>query len=191
MSGGQRPPARQVEQEEVTLIPDKKEYRPGDTAEILVQAPFYPAEGLLTLRRSGLVTTERFVMTGPSYTLKIPIKEGYIPNLWAQVDLVGAAPRTDDAGQAKSDLPKRPAFATGELNLAVPPLQRALTRDCGPAGDPAGAGRHDRRGCDGEGRRGQARGGGRAGGRGGGRGGAGADELSDGRSAGDLLQRPG
>ncbi len=132
VSGGQRPPARKVEQEEVTLIPDKKEYRPGDTAEILVQAPFYPAEGLLTLRRAGLVTTERFVMTGPSYTLKIPIKESAIPNLWAQVDLVGAAPRTDDAGQAKADLPKRPAFATGELNLAVPPLQRALTVTAAP-----------------------------------------------------------
>jgi hypothetical protein len=132
VSGGQRPPARKVEQEDVTLIPDKKDYKPGDTAEILVQAPFYPAEGLLTLRRSGLVTTERFVMTGPSYTLKIPIKESHIPNLWAQVDLVGAAPRTDDAGQVKSDLPKRPAFATGELNLAVPPLQRALTVTAAP-----------------------------------------------------------
>jgi uncharacterized protein YfaS (alpha-2-macroglobulin family) len=132
VSGGQRPPARQVEQEEATLIPDKKDYKPGDTAEILVQAPFFPAEGLLTLRRSGLVTTERFVMTGPSYTLKIPIKESYIPNLWAQVDLVGAAPRTDDAGQPKPDLPKRPAFATGELNLAVPPLQRTLTVTAAP-----------------------------------------------------------
>ncbi len=132
VSGGQRPPARQVEQEEVTLIPDKKEYRAGDTAEILVQAPFYPAEGLLTLRRSGLVTTERFVMSGPSYTLKIPIKESYVPNVWVQVDLVGAAARTDDAGQPKPDLPKRPAFATGELNLAVPPWQRALAVTAAP-----------------------------------------------------------
>ncbi|MDQ1300812.1 MAG: alpha-2-macroglobulin, partial [Chloroflexota bacterium] len=41
VSGGQRPVARKVEQEEVTLIPDKKDYKPGDTAEILVQAPFY------------------------------------------------------------------------------------------------------------------------------------------------------
>ena len=29
----------------VQLIPDKKEYAAGDTAELLVQAPFYPAEG--------------------------------------------------------------------------------------------------------------------------------------------------
>ena len=128
----QRPPARNVEQEEASLIPDKKDYQPGDTAEILVQAPFFPAEGLLTLRRSGLVTTERFVMTGPTHVLKIPIQESYIPNVWVQVDLVGAAVRADDAGQPKPDLPKRPAFAIGQLNLAVPPLQRTLKVEVAP-----------------------------------------------------------
>jgi hypothetical protein len=132
VSGGQRPPARQVEQEEVTLIPDKETYHPGETAEILVQAPFFPAEGLVTLRRSGMVTTERFAMTGPSYTLKVPIQSAYIPNLWVQVDLVGAAARTNDAGQAQSELPKRPAFAMGQLNLSVPPLERALKLDVAP-----------------------------------------------------------
>ena len=132
VSGGQRPSARQVEQEQVTLIPDRKEYQPGDTAEILVQAPFSPAEGLLTLRRSGMVSSERFTMSGPSTTLRIPIDEKYIPNLGVQVDLVGSAPRTDDAGQLQPDLPRRPAFATGQLNLAVPPLARTLTVDVSP-----------------------------------------------------------
>ena len=46
VSGGQQPPSRKVEQEEVTLIPDKETYQPGDTAQILVQSPFSPAEGL-------------------------------------------------------------------------------------------------------------------------------------------------
>jgi hypothetical protein len=52
-------------------------------------------------------------MDGPTYTLRDPHRRGYIPNLWVQVDLVGAAPRTDDAGEAKPSLPKRPAYATG------------------------------------------------------------------------------
>ena len=62
VAGGKTIPKRDVEQEEATLIPDRKEYQPGDTAELLVQSPFYPAEGVLTLRRSGIVTTERFRM---------------------------------------------------------------------------------------------------------------------------------
>ena len=51
VSGGERPTAQRVELEEVTLIPNREEYQPGDTASILVQSPFTPAEGLLTVRR--------------------------------------------------------------------------------------------------------------------------------------------
>ena len=56
VSGGQQPPARKVEQEQVTLIPDKETYQPGDTAKILVQSPFSPAEGMVTVSRSGIFT---------------------------------------------------------------------------------------------------------------------------------------
>jgi alpha-2-macroglobulin len=126
VAGGKRPTERGVAQERVELIPDRKEYAAGDVAEILVQSPFVPAEGTLTLRRSGLVRTERFRMNEPSHTLRIPIEEGYTPNVHAQVDLAGAAARTDDEGNAVEKLPKRPAFASGSLNLSVPPLARKL-----------------------------------------------------------------
>ena len=126
VAGGKTPPKREVEQETVDMIPDRKEYKPGDTAEILVQAPFYPAEGILTLRRSGIIKSERFSMDGPTMTLKVPIEERFIPNIYVQVDLVGAAARTDDAGKADERLPKRPAYAKGELNLSIPPMQRKL-----------------------------------------------------------------
>ncbi|HEY0545192.1 MAG TPA: alpha-2-macroglobulin family protein [Pyrinomonadaceae bacterium] len=132
VAGGKQPPKRDVEQEKVELIPDRKEYQPGEVAEILVQAPFYPAEGILTLRRSGLVKTERFKMDGPSQTLKIPIEEGYLPNIYVQVDLNGAAPRADDSGQVDEKLPKRPAFASGSLNLSIPPASRKLNVEAAP-----------------------------------------------------------
>ena len=63
------------------LQPDTRaqDYQPGDTAEILVQAPFYPARAVMTLRRSGIVKTERFTMDGPSHTLRVPISEGSHP----------------------------------------------------------------------------------------------------------------
>ena len=126
VAGGKTPPKRDVEQETVEMIPDRKEYKAGETAEILIQSPFYPAEGVLTLRRSGILKSERFSMDGPSHTLRIPIEEAYTPNLHVQVDLVGAAARTDDKGQVDAKLPKRPAFAKGELNLLIPPIARHL-----------------------------------------------------------------
>ena len=126
VAGGKQPPKRDVEQETVEMIPDRREYKAGETAEILVQSPFYPAEGVLTLRRSGILKTERFQMDGPSTTLRIPIEEAYTPNLHVQVDLTGVAARTDDMGQVDEKLPKRPAFAKGALNLLIPPISRKL-----------------------------------------------------------------
>jgi uncharacterized protein YfaS (alpha-2-macroglobulin family) len=126
VSGGRRPTARKVELETVTLIPDRESYQPGDVAQILVQSPFSPAEGLLTVSRSGFLTTERFQMEEETIILQVPIEERRIPNLNLQVDLVGAAPRTDDRGETVTGVPPRPAYASGQLNLSIPPLQRTL-----------------------------------------------------------------
>ncbi len=133
VSGGQRPPSRNVEQEEAVLIPDKESYQPGDVAEILVQSPFTPAQALITLQRNGVVSTETVTMQESTYTLQVPILDEYIPNILVQVDLVGAAPRYDDEGNILEDLPKRPAYASGSLNLSIPPLSRELTVDVEPA----------------------------------------------------------
>ncbi|HZF37574.1 MAG TPA: MG2 domain-containing protein, partial [Blastocatellia bacterium] len=127
VAGGKQPPQRDLAQEKVELIPSGKDYKVGDTAEILVQSPFFPAEGVLTLRRSGLVTSERFTMDSASHTLKIPIKEEYLPNIHVQVDLVGASSRPDNEGKPDPKLPKRPAFASGTINLSIPPATRKLT----------------------------------------------------------------
>jgi uncharacterized protein YfaS (alpha-2-macroglobulin family) len=132
VAGGSMPPSREVEQEKVTLIPDKKEYAAGETAEILVLAPFAPAEAVLSLRRSGIVRTERFTMPASSHTARVVIDEAWTPNVHVQVDLVGAAPRTNDAGEADPRLPKRPAFATGTLNLSIPPRPRTLALTARP-----------------------------------------------------------
>ncbi len=132
VSGGDLPPARKVEQEPVTLIPDKETYQPGDVAEILVQSPFTPAEGLLTVSRNGFLYTERFNIAEGSATLKIPIKEEHIPNLNVQVDLVGSATRSDDQGNPLPDAPERPAYASGSLTLNIPPLQRTLALEVTP-----------------------------------------------------------
>jgi uncharacterized protein YfaS (alpha-2-macroglobulin family) len=132
VSGGQQPPAREVEQETVTLIPDQESYQPGDTAEILVQPPFTPAEGLLTVSRSGILYTERFMIEADTITLKVPIKDKYTPNLNIQVDVVGTAPRLDDQGESLDDVPPRPAYAVGTLNLSIPPMQRTLNLELRP-----------------------------------------------------------
>jgi len=133
VAGGKLPPKQRAEQERVQLIPDRREYKAGEVAEVLVQAPFYPAEAVMTLRRLGVLESHRFRIDGPTYTLRVPIKESWTPNVRVQVDLVGAAERsgTNDIPQAGDNvLPalstKRPAFASGEISLAIPPVTRKL-----------------------------------------------------------------
>ena len=127
VAGGEGSPQRGVQQQEVTLIPSGESFAPGDVAELLVQAPFFPAEGLLSIRRSGLVHTERFRMEEGSHLLTIPIEDAHVPDLTVQVDLVGETTRNDDGGNPLPDAPKRPAFAVGSLQLKVPPLMRTLS----------------------------------------------------------------
>ncbi len=126
VAGGKVIPKRDIEMEEVQLIPNQKDYQAGDTAEILVNAPFFPAEAVMTLNRSGILSTERFTLNSASHTLKIPIKESYTPNIYVNVDIVGAQVRTDDAGKPNHALPKRPAYGAGSINLSIPPVARKL-----------------------------------------------------------------
>lgn len=126
VSGGSSRPNRTLTQEKIEPIPDKREYRSGETAEILVQAPFAPAEGVVTLMRDGIVSTGRFRVESNSYTLRIPILESYVPNLKVRVDLVGETWRTDEEGNQLQNQPKRPAFASGEIDLEIPPYKRRL-----------------------------------------------------------------
>ena len=132
VSGGQQPQSRTLEQEEVTLIPDKESYQPGDTAKILVQSPFTPAEGLLTVSRSGFLSSTRFTLKDGSTVLEVTILDAHIPNLVVQVDLVGAAPRTSDTGEPLAGAVPRPAFATAQLNLSIPPVRRTLSLQVEP-----------------------------------------------------------
>jgi uncharacterized protein YfaS (alpha-2-macroglobulin family) len=125
VSGQQRLPDRDLEELKVELVPDKDQYQPGDVARILVVAPFAHAQGLLTLRREGLLSESRFEVDGSTHTLEVPITEGHLPSLELAVHLVGAMPRGED-------LPERPAFAAGRLTLPVPATVRALTVSATP-----------------------------------------------------------
>lgn len=126
VSGGDAVPTRDVEQELVTIVPDRATYHAGDTAELLVISPFSPAHGLLTIGRNGIESTRAFELTDGSTVLKLPLTEALVPGIDVQIDLVGTAPRQRDDGTTDDDLPPRPAFATGTLTLPVPPRSKVL-----------------------------------------------------------------
>ncbi len=124
--GGDVPKDRKLGAERVTIVPDKKEYNPGDLAEVLVLAPFVPAEGLLTIRRQGIVHVERITMKTAAQAIKLKLEEALVPNAEIRVDLVGASTRDDASGKPDDKLPKRPAYAAGTMGLKILPVNRTL-----------------------------------------------------------------
>ncbi len=133
VSGGEYRAQKRVEAEEVRLVADRPSYQPGETARVLVQPPFTPAEALLTLRRAGVIEKRRLRIEGATATVEVAIKEEHLPGLTLQVDVVGSARRKNELGEADEKLPARPAHASGSLSLAVPPLKRKLALEVKPA----------------------------------------------------------
>ncbi len=126
VSGGDAIPSRSVQQEELILVPNKKDYAGGETAEILVQSPFASGEGLATIVRGDIRSTIRFQVVENSAIVAIPIDDADVPNVDVSIEVVGAAQRLGDDGTPAADAPARPAFAVGALSLRVPPVSRTL-----------------------------------------------------------------
>jgi uncharacterized protein YfaS (alpha-2-macroglobulin family) len=105
------------EAQKLTLVPDRKEYRAGETATITVSAPFENGTGLLTISRDGLVSSEIFTMRGKTATITLPVREEWTPNV--VVSLLLNEPPGGDKTAFRSE--------TAELNLKIPPRSRTLT----------------------------------------------------------------
>ncbi len=131
--GGKVPANRDLERESLTLIPSKQKYEPGETAEVLVQAPFSKGSGVYLTVRDGVAVETPFVLKEGSAKISIPIEEWMIPNLGLSVYLNGEADRVGDDGKPNPNLPKRPAYAMGSLSLSVPPTLRRLAVEVTPA----------------------------------------------------------
>ncbi len=98
------------------LVTDKKEYVPGDVAEILVPAPFADAEALFTIERGGIWHVERVPIQGNTAQYRVPIVEEYVPNIFVSVMLVHGR-------GAGNEIPQ---FKMGYATLQVKPVAQAL-----------------------------------------------------------------
>lgn len=113
-----------VELQQLTLVPDKREYQPGDAAKLLVQSPIRSGSGLITVQHNGIVSTTRFAVAGGAAVVSVPITQAEIPGVTASVEVVGTAPRS--ATETDGSGTPRPAYATGDIALTVSAQARTL-----------------------------------------------------------------
>lgn len=133
VSGGDVVPDRSASADTLRLVPDQASYQPGQTAKVLVIAPWKEGEALVSLDRFGRLESTRQQIRNGQLIVQVPITDAHTPGLWVSVHAVGHKPRTDAAGRPRPDAPPQPAWADGAVALQVPPLQRTLQVQLLPA----------------------------------------------------------
>ncbi len=101
---------------EIKIIPDKKSYRVGDTAKLLLLTGVLEAYVLVTTEARTIQTKRVIRATGPSATIEIPIKFDNQPNLFVSATFI-----------------RDNALYQSSKNLKVPAVQQVLSVDLAPS----------------------------------------------------------
>ena len=101
----------------IDLIADKKSYRPGDTAQILIPSPYAGATtALLTIERGTILEYKLLQLESNSEQFSLPILPEYAPNVYVSVVMVKGI---------GEDSPL-PSFKVGYVMLPVSTEQKEL-----------------------------------------------------------------
>jgi uncharacterized protein YfaS (alpha-2-macroglobulin family) len=126
-SGGGYTAWQRYDHNRIDLVPEKKTYKPGETARILVKSPWEHATALLTTEREGVRTWRQFALTSTQQTITVPIAEKDIPNVFVSVLLVKG--RTKEPGGNDEGDPGKPSFRLGYIELNVEDATKRLSVD--------------------------------------------------------------
>ena len=106
---------RDTGENSIKLVPDKKSYRPGETAHVLALLPKDQAHLLITTELSNVMTARQLDAPGRSVVIDVPIERRFAPNVFLNVTFV----KNDDM------------LAESQL-IAVPARDRMLKLDVIP-----------------------------------------------------------
>ncbi|HZP92265.1 MAG TPA: MG2 domain-containing protein [Burkholderiales bacterium] len=99
------------------VVPERKRYEPGQSAQLQVRMPFRQATALVTVEREGVIDSFVQPLSGASPVIKLPVKANYAPNVF--VSVLAVRGRVEDVKPtALIDLGK-PAFKMGVAEISV------------------------------------------------------------------------
>ncbi len=120
--GGGTASWRVTNDDTIQLIADKESYSVGDTAEILVPAPFSDAIGLVTVERGKVISRGTQTFPTNNERLSIPITEGSVPNVFVTVVLYRRPTIADPIPRYKVGYVRLPVSTkTRELTVTIQP----------------------------------------------------------------------
>lgn len=103
------------------LVPNKKVYRVGETARVLVKSPFTRGEALVTVERAGIIERRKVTLSGATPVVEVPITDQMRPNAYVSVHLV----KTRDAKAAPAVVGDE-LYRIGYAELRVDASDRVL-----------------------------------------------------------------
>jgi uncharacterized protein YfaS (alpha-2-macroglobulin family) len=116
----------------IDLVPERKTYKPGETARIMIQSPWERATALVTTERESIRTHRTFTLDSTQQSISIPVSENEIPNVFVSVLLVKGRTQPTAAGNGKPEEadtsdPGKPSFRLGYVELKVEDRTKRLT----------------------------------------------------------------
>jgi len=102
----------------IEMVADKKEYKVGDTATLLLKTDLTQATGLVTIERDGVIEKHLMTLSPKVKHITVPITSDYAPNVYVSVALVQG--RIGDGSRGK------PRMRMGIADLTVRPQDNTL-----------------------------------------------------------------
>ncbi|SFM10213.1 MG2 domain-containing protein [Variovorax sp. OV329] len=69
----------------IDLLPEKKNYQPGEMAKFQVRMPFRFATALVSVEREGIIETQVVQLNGQDPTVQLQVKDSWGPNVYVSV----------------------------------------------------------------------------------------------------------
>ncbi len=124
VSGSGYVPWERSNDDRIELIVDKQNYKPGETARIIIKNPYEEAAALVSVEREGILSHFTTKVKGSAPQIEIPIRNDYLPNVFVSVVLLQG--RVDSIAITKEADIGRPSFKLGYANLPVSPLEKKI-----------------------------------------------------------------
>ncbi|MCR5400000.1 MAG: hypothetical protein K6E78_00235, partial [Treponema sp.] len=112
----------------IKLIPDKNIYRPGETAQILLESPLPQGDYLITTEREGIFTSEVRHLEENTSVLQVPVARNFVPVFYLSVSSYSVRSGEPSHNWGEKDMDK-PKGYYGVTEIMVDPMVRAFSID--------------------------------------------------------------
>ncbi len=116
----------------IEIIPDKQEYKVGDTAKLLIKSPFEGAYALLTYERENVESKKVIKLDSNSTTIEVPINEDFLPNMFVSVAIfkgsnsTAGLPELEDSENEREVAAFKVGYTTLQVNTELKKLNVGL-----------------------------------------------------------------